>query len=126
MDSNNVVAFPKANVNIKDEVEFLKEITTNIETMKLYHIQETLSNLIPMIFTQLEVAGFNTDEDVIDIKDGALLIETLRAIMCRHYNITHPFHTISENVFYPDADEVGALRIADSLNIELKKTTESK
>lgn len=125
MGSNNIVNFPKSYNGPQDQEQFLKEIASNLETMKLYHIQEALSNIIPMIFTQLEVAGFNTDEEVVDIKDGALLIEALRSIMCRHYGMHHPFQNLSKEVFFPDQEEIGALRIADSLNIQLKKSSET-
>lgn len=121
MESNNVVTFPKPysgpNASISAE-----EIVKNVEMMKHYHIQETISNLAPIIFNNLEIAGFGvSDEESLDLKDGAFIIESLRSIMCKHYGIYHPFQQISENVFFPDTTEEGALRIADSLNIELKK-----
>ena len=125
MGSNNIVNFPKSYNGPQDQEQLFKEISSNLETMKLYHIQEALSNIIPMIFTQLEVAGFNTDEEIVDIKDGALLIEALRSIMCRHYGMHHPFQNLSKEVFFPDQEEIGALRIADSLNIQLKKSSET-
>jgi len=121
--SNNVIQFPKANSRMLNEVVAIEEITRNVEMMKLYHIQETIANLAPMIFNQLEVAGFSiSDEEVTDIKDGAFIVEALRSLMSKYYDIYHPFQQIAENVFTPDAEEIGALRIADSLNIELKNS----
>ena len=121
--SNNVIQFPKANSRMLNEVVAIEEISRNVEMMKLYHIQETIANLAPMIFNQLEVAGFSiSDEEITDIKDGAFIVEALRSLMSKYYDIYHPFQQIAENVFTPDAEEIGALRIADSLNIELKNS----
>ena len=66
--SNNVIQFPKQNSR-QQEVIALEDITRNVEMMKLYHIQETIANLAPMIFNQLEISGFNiSDEETTDIK----------------------------------------------------------
>jgi hypothetical protein len=121
--SNNVILFPKQSA-IKSEELVIEDIANKVEMMKLYHIQETIANLAPIIFNQLEVAGFTLSDDEVDedIKDGAFIIEALRSYMCKYYDIYHPFQQISENVFSPDNEEVGALRIADSLCLELKKS----
>ena len=124
--SNNVIQFPKASVRPPDvEVVAIEDITRNLEMMKHYHIQETIANLAPMIFNQLEVAGFGItdEEDNSDLKDGAFIVESLRSIMCKYYDIYHPFQQIAESVFAPDKEEVGALRIADSINLELKNSS---
>ena len=125
MHSNNVVAFPKAYGGPKTEKITVEEVTRNVEMMQHYHIQETIANIAPMIFNQLDIAGFSLpdDEEDLDIKDGALIIESLRSLMCKHYDLYHPFQLISENVFYPDEEETGALKIVKTLNIELKKNT---
>lgn len=124
MESNNVVVFPKPYHGPKGEIVTPEEVIKNVEMMKLYHIQETIGTIAPIIFNQLEVAGFNiSDEETTDIKDGAFIIEALRSMMCKYYGIYHPFQQISENVFSPDNEEIGALRIADSLNLELKNST---
>jgi len=121
--SNNIIQFPKANLRAPVEEVVMEDITRNVESVKHYHIQETIANLAPIIFNTLEVAGFGiSDDDNTDIKDGAFIIESLRSLMCKYYDIYHPFQQIAENVFSPDKEEVGALRIADSLNIELKNT----
>lgn len=122
MNSNNVIEFPKKNINNKPSVS-LEEIQQNLEMMKHYHIQETIANLAPIVFNQLEIAGFSVaDEETADIKDGAFIVEALRSLMCKYYGIYHPFQQISDGVFSPDEQEIGALRIVDKLNLELKKS----
>jgi hypothetical protein len=114
--------FPKTNSNVKIPEASFEEINRNVEMMKHYHIQEAIANLAPIIFNQLEIAGFDIsdDEDQDNIKNGAFIVEALRSIMCKHYEIYHPFQKIAKNVFEPDAEEIGALRITNSLNLELK------
>lgn len=116
---NNVIEFPKKNPRIKT----LESINDNIDIMKQYHIQKTISILVPMIINQLELAGFVSDIDSEeDIKNGAFIVESLRSFMCKYYDIYHPFQQISNNVFHPDDKEIGAFKIVDKLNLELKNS----
>lgn len=127
--ANNVIVFPKQNRNYNKPIS-IEEINQNVEMMNHYHIQETISNLVPLIFTQLEIAGFSL-EDMGDefsddtIRDGAFLIESLRSLMCKHYGLYHPFQKIVDNVFIPDQTETGALKIVDELIVNLKEEEES-
>jgi hypothetical protein len=120
--SNNVIQFPKENKNIQKMIS-IDEINHNVEQMNLYHIQETISSIIPMIFTQLEIAGFYpTDEDLeTDIRDGAFFVESLRSMLCKQYEIYHPFQKLADNVFEDDTSEEGALKIVDELVIDMRE-----
>lgn len=121
--SNNVILFPKNRLNTNG-VTAIEEIEHNLEMMKHYHIQETIATLAPIIFNQLEIAGFHITDDENeqhDIKDGAFIVESLRAIMCKYYGIYHPFQQIAEKVFSENTEELGTLKIVDSLNLDLSK-----
>jgi hypothetical protein len=124
MNNNNVIQFPKKNNNHNREEAVIEEITRNVEMMKHYHIQETISNLAPIIFNNLEVAGFNiSDEESAEVlRDGAFIVEAIRSILCKHYNIYHPFQQIADNIFEKDDQEEGVLRIVEDLNLKLKKS----
>lgn len=120
MSTNNVVSFPKQYSGPK-EIITKEDINKNLDMMKQFHIQETIVNIAPMIFNQLDISGFVFDDETSDnIKDGAFIIEALRSIMCKHYGIYHPFQTLSEKVFYPDEQEPDSLKIVEELNIKLK------
>lgn len=127
MFSNNVIAFPKAYSGPpKEEVEISEEnVSRNIGNMKQYHIQETLTNIIPIIFTHLDVSGFSmSDEDPMEdetLKDGALIVESIRSFMCKYYGVYHPFQKLAENVFESDGEELETLNIVNELNIKLKE-----
>ena len=121
INSNNVITFPKQSLRV-EAVPSMDSIQQNMDMMKHYHIQEAIATIAPIIFTQLDIAGFPiADEDDGDIKDSAFIIESLRAMMTKHYGVYHPFQRISAAVFeqYDDDDEL-ALRIVDELNINLK------
>lgn len=124
MGSNNVVVFPKPYSGPKDSVT-PEDISRNLDSMKQFHIQETLTNIIPMIFNQLDISGFSfADEDPdgeTTLKDGAMIVEALRSFMSKYYDIYHPFQKLSENIFQEDDEEPDSLNIVDELNIKLKE-----
>jgi len=123
--ANNVVVFPKTFVHAKEQKQ-LEEIQHNLDMMKHYHIQETLTNLAPLIFNQLDIAGFGLTDDLDeDIKDGAFIVESLRSIMCKHYGVFHPFQIIADNIFEEnEKDPEGAYRIVDKIELNLKESEE--
>ena len=127
MQSNNVVMFPKPYNGPNVEVLSMEEINQNTDMMKHFHIQETIANIVPIIFNQLDIAGFELlEEEESDsensLKEGAFIVEGLRAIMCRHYGLYHPFQEIWEGVFKPEIiDGETALKIVDKIEIEFKK-----
>lgn len=120
-NANNVISFPRQNTNVR-EPKKLEEIHHNLDMMKHYHIQETVLNLAPIIFNHLDIAGFGlSEEEDDDIKDGAFIIEALRSIMFKHYEMYHPFQDIAENIFSEEKDDEGVFKIVESINIEFKK-----
>lgn len=126
MTSNNVVSFPKGKNANKDIT--LEDIQHNMDMMRHYHIQETIQNLVPMIFNQLDIAGFGLIEDDVDldVKDGALIVEALRSLMLKHYDMHHPFQQVAEAIFVPHPKEEGAFKIVDKLELELKPIGETE
>jgi hypothetical protein len=102
----------------------MKEIEKNMEMMKHYHIQETIATVAPIIFNQMDLAGFNLGEEneKSSIKDGAFIVEALRSMMCKYYDIYHPFQQIAESVFTAETEDLSVLKIAESINLKLQQT----
>jgi hypothetical protein len=127
MDSNNVILFPKENKNIKKLIS-IDEINHNVEQMSLFHIQETIGSLVPIIFTQLDIAGFCPSDEEIeeDIKNGAFLVEALRSMLCKHYGIYHPFQKLADNIFKEQPNEEGFLGIVDEIALDLREDEEKE
>ena len=119
--SNNIIAFPKKNMVPKVQAPISpEEVALNVGAMKLNHINETLMVLVPMVFANIEVAGFDfvpeDNEDDPNVKDGALFVETLRSLLCKYYGIGHPLQKVADELFVQiDAD---TFELADSLMIE--------
>lgn len=124
--SNNVVSFPKRHNNVKDIS--ISDIQHNMDMMKHYHIQETILTLVPIIFNQLDIAGFGLieGEEDLDVKDGALIVEALRSLMLKHYDLHHPFQQVAENIFIPHPKEEGAFKIVDRLELDLEPIEQSE
>ena len=78
-----------------------------VDTMKSQHIQETLLAISPMLFERLMAAGFDfsdfqTEEE---LKYGSFLIEALHALLCKYYDLYHPFQTVAEHIFVRDEED---------------------
>lgn len=133
MESNNIIIFPKENKTLQSNAMTIEEVDNKTEEihqrmdmLKYLHIQETIGMVTQTLFNQLEVAGFCIDEeDESKYKDGAFIVEALRSYLCKYYDIYHPFQQISESIFSPDKEDIGALKIADSINLDLKNINES-
>lgn len=125
MFSNNVISFPRSYSGPQKEEISVENISRNIDTMKQYHMQETLTNIIPMIFTNLDISGFALgDDDPKEdetLKDGALIVESIRSFMCKYYGIYHPFQKLAETIFENDDEDPESLNIVDTLNVKLKE-----
>lgn len=126
MQQNNVITFPK---EYKGPAG-IEKITENLDMMKQYHIQETIANIAPIIFTQLDIAGFSfSDEENAEseesLKEGAFIVESIRSLLCRHYGIYHPFQDLSEKVFTVEDIDLPSLKIVDSIDVKFRKTEEN-
>jgi len=122
---SNVIKFPSRGRFMTDPVTE-EQVASNVNTVKLIHINETLQTVIPLLFSNIEMAGFDLsvdeEEDDSNIKDGTLIVEAVRAILCKYYSLYHPMQDIADQVFYKEED--GVFGIVDKINIEFKKNDE--
>ena len=117
---DNVIQFPKTNINPAFVPNDLEEIDERMQMIKFQHIIETLEVILPMLFQQIETAGFNiNDEEEESLKDGAFVIEAIRSFLCKTHGIDHPFQTIAEEVFQRTSETT--FKIIDKLNVTLKE-----
>ena len=122
---SNVIQFPNRGKPVH-QAPSEEEITTNVSLMKLNHIQETLNTLVPMMFNNIELAGFQLipEEDEMDenILDSALVVEALRSLLCKHYGMKHPFQKLASELFLPDAG--GGFKMTKALIVEFDEFEE--
>ena len=123
MPANNVIEFPNKNKLLSGKPKDMIEVTLNVNQIRFNHINETLQAVVPMIFSNIELAGFdfipNEDDEDPNIKDGALLVECLRSMLCKHYNIEHPLQLVAEELFIRQDDD--SFTLADTLVIDFEK-----
>ena len=118
---DNVIQFPVKN---KQAAAILskEKIATDVNMIKFNHINETLSTLIPKLFNDMSLAGFDlipeVDEIDINIKDSAMVVESIRSLLCKYYDIKHPIQQISDSFFVEE--EQGVMTIAKNLDLEFE------
>lgn len=120
--SNNVIKFPGSKRTNQEDLS-KEEIINNMLSIKNNHINQALVLILPILFNNIEIAGFgfNEDEEAEDInmKDGVLIIEAIRSLLCKTYGIYHPFQDIAENLLQKDSE--GDYIIKTSINVEFKQ-----
>lgn len=125
--TSNVIKFPAKNVRLIPPIDEA-EIALNIKMVKINHITECLTTIIPMLFTNIELAGFSIavddEEEDHNIKDGALIVESIRSLLCKLHGLEHPFQGLSEEIFIktPNEDE---LSMSEKLDITLYEKGDS-
>lgn len=129
MKTDNVIQFP--NRSKQPVPKDAAEIALNINMIKHNHINETLATIIPLLFTNIELAGFDLgmgsdDEDDQDenIKEGALIVESIRSLLCKLHGMEHPFLDLCDVMFQDDGE--GGLKMIDKLKIVLNKKGDSE
>lgn len=97
---DNVVQFPKAKKN--SPPQNLEEVQSNLDAVRTLHVEETMAVLAGTMFDQLAVSGFDFDseEEVPkDIKDVALVFESIRSLLMKQYGMEHPFQLLGDHMF---------------------------
>jgi hypothetical protein len=112
--SNNVILFPTKN-NKYNGPQTLEEVDESMDMVKQFHIQETIETIVPSLFDQLNIAGFTPDEDDEEIlKHSAMVVESIRSLLCMVRGINHPLQLIADNLFVQTDD---GLAVSDKVKI---------
>lgn len=106
--SNNVIEFPLNNKKLNIEEPDTELVDIQINLMKINHINETLNVLLPILFNNVDIAGFTVMEDEsdknINMKDTILIVESIRSLLYKLYGLYHPFQEVAEKVFDDSKD----------------------
>lgn len=120
--ANNVIVFPGANKGGKTLTP--TEVTSNVNALKYNHINEALETIIAMLFNNIEIAGFGENiggTDDSSLKQGSLIVESIRSLLMYDYGLTHPFKELADKVFVKDIEGFG---LAPSVEMTFVKTEE--
>jgi hypothetical protein len=119
---DNILAFPESKIvrHFEEDDITREEISTRVELMHHLHIQEVVETLMPLVFSQLAVGGFDLSDEE-DLKDAAFITEAIRSVLCKTKGINHPFQEIADQVFLDEDD--GVFSMVESLNIKFNRGT---
>jgi hypothetical protein len=127
-DDSNVVLFPvnrianSQNVGIKQLCipKTVEDVKSNLKLMHHVYINEVLERILPMISSQLGSIGFSMEMiGKNDLKDGALFVESFRSMLCKQYDISHPFQKLADELFEMEA--TGELKLVNDVNMKFAK-----
>jgi hypothetical protein len=90
-------------------------IQAGVKAVKANHVVEALLTIVPMLFNNLEIAGFSSTAT--DGLDSTLIIEAIKSLMMKHHGLYHPLQDVAANLFV-SADN-GEITMADRLDIDL-------
>jgi len=112
--ANNVILFPSKN-NKYNGPQTIEEVDESVNMVKQFHIQETIETIVPSLFDQLNIAGFMPDEDDEEVlKHSAMVVESIRSLLCMIRGINHPLQLIADNLFVQTDD---GLAVSDKVKI---------
>lgn len=128
MDSDNIIPFPRKNQSpltssIIAPPQSIDEVEETVDIVRQVHIQQTLEQVIPMLFDNLALAGFQPINEMDFLKDGALVVEAARSFLNKIYGMQHPLQLIADNLF-EQVDSEGNLEVSDKVKIVITPTQE--
>jgi len=122
--ADNIIPFPgkfRGKQNLIDPPQTLEEVEETIDNVKEAHIQQTLEYVMPAFFDNLANAGFQPADENELLKDGALIVESVRSFMNKLYDMYHPMQVIADGLFEP-INNNGQLQVVNNIKITLSTT----
>lgn len=121
--ANNIILFPRSPKNNNGIIppSSIEEVEDNVSAMKNIHIQEALEHVVPKLFENLAILGFIPEDETIFIKDGALIVESVRAFLLKLYDMEHPLQLIADSIF-TESDDTGGLEVSSKVKIIITPT----
>jgi hypothetical protein len=125
MEIDNVIPFPRKRQSPLGEMapQSMEEVEDTVDVVRQAHIQQTLEQVIPMMFDNLALAGFQPSDEMVFLKDGALIVEAARSFLNKVYGMSHPLQIIADNLFV-QLDSEGNLEVSDKVKIIITPTEE--
>ena len=120
-----MIPFPRKRQTAMGEMapQSMEEVEETVDVVRQAHIQQALEQVIPMMFDNLALAGFQPADEMIFLKDGALIVEATRSFLNKIYGMSHPLQLIAENLFV-QLDNEGNLEVSDKVKIIISPTEE--
>lgn len=118
--SDNIIRFPIQKIN--SDPPTVEEIKENLLSQKEEQIEEVSEILANMLLEQISTAGFLVTGDEKTLKELCFCMEALKALMCKYYDIEHPFHTFADACFQQvDEDRIAFIAPVFKEKLEIKE-----
>ena len=112
--ANNIITGPwKHDRSMPETIQINANPLENVKKLQATHITTALLTIMPMLFNDIHIAGFNLDDTA---SYGTFIMESVKALLCAHYGIHHPFQDIAESVF---VTANGAVEFAKRIELDL-------
>ena len=94
--TDNVIIFP----GIKRDAppQSVEEIVDKVTQARRDHVDGVVNDLSPDLIHMFGTYGLDISSDEY-IKDVAMVMESIKAMVSRQYRLEHPFHNMIDNVF---------------------------
>ena len=76
----------------------LEEIVDKVTQTRKEHVASVMNDMIPDVINMFGAYGVDINEDKY-IKDVALVMESIKALLHRQYNLEHQFHKMVDGIF---------------------------
>jgi hypothetical protein len=119
--ANNVIQFPSNRSQRVVKPSDSEALHDKLVNVKVDHIIDTIETVVPILFNNLNTAGFDFDDENSEkdpfVKDGSMVVETLKSMMCKYYGISHPLQKLAEKTF--DETNDGTIELSKRVNVSL-------
>jgi len=94
--TDNVVLFPGS--KRESPPQSVEEIVDRVTQTRKEHVEGVMMDLIPDLIHMFGSYGLDVSSDEY-IKDVAMIMESIKSMISRQYNLEHPFHSMVDNIF---------------------------
>lgn len=94
--TDNVVLFP--GLKRESPPQTVEEIVDRVTQTRKDHVEGVLHDLIPEFMHLFGSYGLDINSDN-NIKDVAMIVESIKAMIMRQYNLPHQFHEMVDSIF---------------------------
>ena len=95
--TDNVILFPGFK---RDDAppQNLDEILDKVTQTRKEHVASVMNDMIPDLIHIFGAYGVDINDDKY-VKDVAMVMDSIKAMVSRQYRLEHPFHNMIDNVF---------------------------
>lgn len=90
----NVVNFPKSPLKGPEKIE---ELRSSILDYRMSKVDECADELYEDLFIKMHLFGFDVSDEGMK-KDVALVVESIRSLLCKTYNVKHVLQDLAQTV----------------------------